>query len=1047
VVPDCPELDRLKSHESSVLEHIAGCGSCRILKELLGEREREVAARDAHAECGRFEMLIAVREAGSLGANAAKLLDEHLRVCSACNAVARTLPPRRASSSHLERESIVATGSDASLLVPHAAEARAAPSDPADIVLSPGSRVRQYEVIREIGRGGMGRVVLARDTKLGRRVAMKFLATSSPVLTERFLVEARTTALLTHENVVVIHEVDEHQGVPYMVLEYLTGSSLRSHLGRPLPAGRTVELAVPIVRALVRAHEAGIVHRDLKPENVFVTDEGTIKVLDFGIAKLVSDAAAPARGRAKRSSVAERMPVGLTGGSALLGTLPYMSPEQFEGSRVDHQSDLWAVGIMLYEMVTGTHPISLTSSAMLMGFVPDLDRPMPGVLRAAPDLPERLERAIDRCLMKPRDARFASARELLAELEPLLPIRRGRQLTDDECPYPGLTSFQEPDADRFFGRGRDVARTMVRLGECSVVAVVGPSGAGKSSFVRAGVVPALKGDGKSWDIRTLRPGPAPLASLAAHMADLVSHGGDRELAKHDDLVTRFVNEPGYFGTRLREHAAGRNTNILLFIDQFEELYTLGADPAERGTFTDCLAALADDQGGPIRVVLTMRSDFLDRLVEHREFLDEVTRGLVFLEALAAPALREALVQPVAMRGYRFEDTAMVDEMVTSLAARPGSLPLLQFAAARLWETRDRVHKCVTKASYERMGGIAGALATHADQVLAALPSPSQRLARQLFERLVTSERTRALVELDELRSMAKDVAELDALVDHLVAARLLVVHTLAGAGATAVEIVHEALISSWPALRRWLDEGNDDAAHLAQLRVAAVQWEQRGRDQGLLWRGEALADARAWHARYRGQLTGRERAFLDAGVALATRAARMRRWVVIAVIAILSVGVAGTTVALVMIRDAEQMARQRAEEASRAKVQAEQETARAHKEAARAVAAERIAQERLDEVRTAEMAREQAQEIANERGKTIEMTKEELKAALATAEREKLMALEQERNARATARLAEEAAGREREAKDEARQLYLKEKARADEAEKLRAKITTELPK
>src|SRR5438270_6782636 len=149
--------------------------------------------------------------------------------------------------------------------------------------LAAGARIRQYEIIRELGRGGMGVVYLARDTKLARRVAIKFLMAEERDLIDGFLREARATAACHHENIVVIHEVDEHQGVPYMVLEYLEGQSLRGFIkGRQLAPSRVVELMVPVARALVRAHELNIVHRDLKPENIFVTSSGTIKVLDFG---------------------------------------------------------------------------------------------------------------------------------------------------------------------------------------------------------------------------------------------------------------------------------------------------------------------------------------------------------------------------------------------------------------------------------------------------------------------------------------------------------------------------------------------------------------------------------------------------------------------------------------------------------------------------------------------------------------------------------------------------------------------------------------------
>ena len=178
----------------------------------------------------------------------------------------------------------------------------AAPTQASGVPASfaPGARIRQYEIIRPLGQGGMGIVYLARDVHLGRRVAIKVLVTQSPTLTRDFLREARATASCEHDNIVVIHEADEHEGTPYMVLEHLDGSNLRQVAGgRPMAPARAVELIVPVVRALVCAHQRDIVHRDLKPENVFVTTSGAVKVLDFGIAALLADADAQSTGRAR----------------------------------------------------------------------------------------------------------------------------------------------------------------------------------------------------------------------------------------------------------------------------------------------------------------------------------------------------------------------------------------------------------------------------------------------------------------------------------------------------------------------------------------------------------------------------------------------------------------------------------------------------------------------------------------------------------------------------------------------------------------------------
>ena len=597
----------------------------------------------------------------------------------------------------------------------------------------------------------MGIVYLARDTKLGRRVAIKFLMAESRELIDGFLREARATAACHHENIVVIHEVDEHNGVPYMVLEYLEGQSLRGFIkGRQLSPSRTVELMVPVARALARAHELDIVHRDLKPENIFVTTSGTIKVLDFGIAALFHDQtvvtkppplppAPPPSTVDKKpnafasladSDVASTYASGSSSGG-YTGTLPYMSPEQFDGASVDARADLCALGVMLWEALAGHHPVQPLDSDALWRNAMQLDTPLPPIAHAVPGLPHKLAHLTDLCLQKRREKRMPSARAALDELESMLPSRTLRAQTDDRSPYPGLVAFQEDEADRFFGRGRDVLHVLSRLREHPLGAIIGPSGVGKSSFVRAGVIPGLKASGERWEGFVLRPGRQPLQSLATMLQPLTTSATSiaDKMAEHTALVAKLADEPGYLGAVLRSRAAQRKQKILLFVDQFEELYTLVPDEAQRRAFVGCLSGVADDAAAPLRVLLSLRSDFLDRVGEDKRFADELARGLVLLQPLGREALREALRAPVEQLGHAFENDAMIEDMVQALASTPGALPLLQFAGAKLWEARDPQRKVLTQASYEQMGGISGVLAQHADQVVQALPLPMQRLVR------------------------------------------------------------------------------------------------------------------------------------------------------------------------------------------------------------------------------------------------------------------------------------------------------------------------------
>ena len=790
--------------------------------------------------------------------------------------------------------------------------------EPAPPVLGPGAKLGQYELIRELGRGGMGVVYLGRDPRLGRRVAIKVVSHDDPTLAARFLAEARATARCRHDNVVAIHDVGEAPGCSFMVLEHLEGMTLRAWLrdrwqasgptGSPSPTGGSaapagsapagpavlalpaarvsptlaVELVVLVVRALAHAHRLGLVHRDLKPENVMLTDDGSVKVVDFGIARLLGEAGGP-----PPPGEASPDPGGgladPTREGVLVGTLPYMSPEQWGVGEIDARTDLWAVGIMLWELCTGRHPLAPLSRERLLS-VRDLEAPMPSLAEACPHLGP-LGGVVDRCLRKRADERPPSARALLDELEPLLPRHASRLAgggEEPENPFVGLAPFQRSDAARFFGRGRDVAALVTLLRSQPLVTVAGASGAGKSSFVRAGVIPSLERSGQTWESFVLRPGRQPLAGLADLLAEATraTTAGAPEAASAPSpevLAEMLRRQPGHLGAALRARCQRRRGHLLLFVDQFEELYTLGADRATREAFVRCLEGAADDASSPLRVVLAVRSDFLDRVAEDRAFTGAISRGLTLLAPLSRDQLRAALVAPVEAAGHGFEDESLVDALLDALASARSPLPLLQFTAARLWETRDAGRRLLTRAAFDALGGVEGALATRADAVLAGLSRHDQRLARAVLTGLVSADRTRAVVSLAELRS--GEGRTVDRVVQHLAEARLVLVETDPERG-TTVELVHESLVERWPRLVRWLDEDRDAARFRTRVQAAARPWDEQGRTDDLLWRGEAAAEAERWLARGPeavAELRPRDRAFLDAVARLAARGRRRRR--------------------------------------------------------------------------------------------------------------------------------------------------------------------------
>lgn len=281
------------------------------------------------------------------------------------------------------------------------------------MALAPGVKLGPYEILAPLGAGGMGEVYRARDTRLSRDVALKILPESfarDADRLRRFEQEARSVAALNHPNILAIHDIGEQEGTRYLVSELLDGQSLRQELtAGPLPLRRVAEYGAEIARGLAAAHEKGIVHRDLKPENIFVTRDGRVKILDFGLAKLVTPEETSADGATLESAPAATSP------GMVLGTVGYMSPEQVRGEPADYRSDIFALGAILYEMFSGKRAFRKNTSAETMTAILNQD---PAELTATgkPLLPS-LERVVRRCLEKKPLQRFQSARDLAFDLE------------------------------------------------------------------------------------------------------------------------------------------------------------------------------------------------------------------------------------------------------------------------------------------------------------------------------------------------------------------------------------------------------------------------------------------------------------------------------------------------------------------------------------------------------------------------------------------------------------------------------------------------------
>ena len=278
-------------------------------------------------------------------------------------------------------------------------------------------RIGPFNVVRELGRGGMGVVYLARDTRLERDVAIKALPehlASDPSRLERFEREARTLAGLNHPNVAGIYGVEEQDGAKFLVLEFVDGETLADRLERgPVPVDEAVEIAVRIAAGVEAAHEAGVIHRDLKPANIKVTTEGEAKVLDFGLARADAIASSSASHNNATMTMPETPQPAPTIEGTVLGTAPYMSPEQARGRRVDKRTDTWAFGVVLYEMLTGDSPFAAETASDSIAAVLhkrlDFDRLPAGT-------PPNVRRVIERCLERDRDERYRDIGDVRIEL-------------------------------------------------------------------------------------------------------------------------------------------------------------------------------------------------------------------------------------------------------------------------------------------------------------------------------------------------------------------------------------------------------------------------------------------------------------------------------------------------------------------------------------------------------------------------------------------------------------------------------------------------------
>ena len=720
------------------------------------------------------------------------------------------------------------------------------PAAPASGGVAPGLAIRGYELREQIGEGAFGVAYRAYQPAVGREVAIKVIRpalANDPNFIRRFEAEAQLVARLEHPHIVPMYDYWREPDAAYLVMRLMRGGSLAEVLAeRALSPAQATAVADQLSAALDVAHRSGVVHRDIKPANVLIDDDGNAYLCDFGIA--VGD---------------DGEPSGDGSGTSTL-TPPYASPEQLDHEPITATSDVYSLGVVMAQALTG-----------LPG----------GVEQIRGVLPPPVARVIDRATAPDASLRYDRVTTFAADLHRALGDEDPSvgPVADVANPYKGLRAFDAADAAEFYGRERLVDRLVAHLGSSGpggrFLAVVGPSGSGKSSVVKAGLLPAVRRgalpQSSRWFIAQMTPAPHPFDALESELLSVAVHppaslfevlaGSERGLTK-----------------ALRSVLPADDSQLLLVIDQFEELFTQVA-PSVAKQFLDVLVNAITADHSRLRVVVTLRADFYDRPLRHRGIGELFHDGTQVITPMTPDQLERAVTGPVEPLGISFEP-ALIAELVRDVLDRPGALPLLQYTLTELFDHRQGNR--ITNAAYRELGGVSGALVKRAEGLLTGLDDSTRDAARQVFLRLVTfgddgDDETRRRVLQNELEQLDIAPGDVRAVLDTFGRHRLLSFDCDAVTRGPTVEIAHEALLTEWTRLGAWMDDARQDVRNQRRLADAMREWDAAGRDDQYLLRDGRLELLNGWASTTTLRLSKPEQAYLDASVAERDRAAANER--------------------------------------------------------------------------------------------------------------------------------------------------------------------------
>jgi WD40 repeat protein/serine/threonine protein kinase len=728
-----------------------------------------------------------------------------------------------------------------------------------------GRVIKTYELQERIGIGGFGVVYRAYQKLIGREVAIKIILpeyANKPDFIRRFEVEAQLIARLEHPHIVPLYDYWREPSGAYLVMRWLRGGSIQDLIKEKgaLDLASISKMLTQISEALIVAHRQGVVHRDLKPENILLDTEGNAYLSDFGIAKDLTDNQA------------------ITQNNAILGSPAYLSPEQIKGESVTAQSDIYAMGIVLYEMLTGKRPYEATSPATLM--YKHLSEQLPDINTLVEGLPAELNLVLSRATAKDPTDRYENIldfargfRHAIKEVESptgtLILTSSGVNAPAPENPYKGLRAFQQYDASDFFGREGFTLNVINRLLEeganTRFLAVVGPSGSGKSSVVKAGVLPALRDNAipgsKDWFIIEMLPGLDPMEELEAALLRIAVN-------PPESLLNQLMQDERGLIRALKRVLPEDETELLLFIDQFEELFTLVDEEHKRTHFMDSLIAAISEPRSRLRVIITLRADFYDKPLNYNRFGELMRQRTEIILPLNTEELERAISAPAKRANLVLED-GLVTTIVADVNQQPGALPLLQYALTELFERRNGI--MLTLEAYNDIGGTMGALARRADELYEGLGDDGQKSAKQLFLRLVTlgegTEDTRRRVLQSELLSIGNNRDEMELVIEAFGRYRLLTFDHDPQTRSSTVEVAHEALIRQWGLLREWLNTSREDLRTQRRLTASVEDWENSRKDPSFLLRGLRLEQIESWRSTSELEMNAEETDYVRASIA------------------------------------------------------------------------------------------------------------------------------------------------------------------------------------